>query len=146
MIKNPELRIDKDGYWFADGSLMHREGILSAFAAHLKKEEPDKYSIDWQGQSLPVSVEEAPFFCRSFYQAEGSVFLLLRDGREVPAVSGKIIMKREIPYLSLFWEGDTKLSRSAFETLCACLSETEAGYVVRYGNCKWLITEDFGCL
>ncbi|ODA39300.1 hypothetical protein [Desulfosporosinus sp. BG] len=50
ILRAPELYIDKDGLWYADGVLMVNKEIIMLFASHLKKAGPDKYHIDWQNQ------------------------------------------------------------------------------------------------
>ena len=53
-----------------------------------------------------------------------------------------IIMKNNIPYISLLWQGDTKLSRSSYSELCKNLIEREGHYFIKYGDNEWLIQEE----
>lgn len=137
----PELFIGKDGSWYADGVLMIRKEIIELFASHLKKDGHDKYYIDWQNQLYPVKVEDAPFFVKSVNEQDGQLMIKLYDGREIPLPPGNIIMKNNIPYISLFWQHDTKLSRPSYYELCKNAIERDGHYFIKYGDKEWFIEE-----
>lgn len=137
----PELFIDKDGQWYADSILMIRKEIINLFASHLKKDSQDRYGIDWQNQWYPVNVEDAPFFAQSLTEQAGQLIIQLYDGRKFPLPPGNISLKGNIPYLSLFWQCDTKLSRPSYSELCKNLIERDGHYIIQYGESEWLFEE-----
>jgi len=136
-----DLFIDKDGLWYANGVLMIRKEIIKLFADDLKKEGHDKYYLDWQTQLHPVRVEDVPFFVQSVTDQVGRLMIQLYDGRKFPLPPGKIIIKNNIPYISLFWQRDTKLSRPAYSELCKNVIEREGSYFIKYGDNEWLVEE-----
>lgn len=137
----PELFIDKDGLWYADGVLMIRKEIIELFASHLKKDALENYYIDWKNQSYPVRVEDAPFFVKTLTVQDGRFAVQLYDGRTFPMPLGNIIIKNNIPYISLFWYCDTKLSRPSYSELCKNLIERESQYFIKYGDNEWFVEE-----
>ncbi|AET69170.1 hypothetical protein Desor_3702 [Desulfosporosinus orientis DSM 765] len=140
-LRAPELFIAQDGRWYADGVLMTKKEIVQLFASHLKKDEHNNYHIHWQNHLYPVEVEDAPFFVQSVIHENGQPTILLYDGRKLPLPEGKIIMKNSIPYTSLFWLCDTKLSRPSYSELCKNLIERDGRYFIKYGDNEWLVEE-----
>jgi len=140
-LRAPELFIDKDGLWYADGVLMINKEIIKLFASHLKKDGHKKYHIDWQNHLYPVRVEDVPFFVPSLTGQDGQLMIQLYDGRRFPLPSGNIIMKNNIPYISLFWQRDTRLSRPSYAELCKNLIERDGHYFIKYGDNEWLVEE-----
>ncbi len=136
-----EIFIDKNGIWYADGVLMIRKEIIKLFASHLKKDGHDRYHIDWKNQLYPVRVEDAPFFVQSVTEQVGRLMIKLYDGREFTLLPGNIIMKNNIPYISLFWQRDTKLSHPSYCELCKNVIEREGHYFIKYGDNEWRIEE-----
>ena len=136
-LRAPELFIDKDGLWYVDGVLMTKKEIIMLFSSHLKKDGPDKYHIDWQNQLYPVRVEDAPFFVQTVTEQDGRLMIQLYDGRKFPLPPGNIIMKNNIPYISLFGQRDTKLSRSSYCELCKSAIERDGQYFIKYGDNEW---------
>lgn len=141
-LSAPELFIDQDGRWYADGVLMTKKEIVRLFASHLKKDEHDNYHIHWQNYLYPVEVKDAPFFVQSVIVETGQPMILLYDGRKLPLPLGKIIIKNSIPYISLLWECDTKLSRPSYSELCKNLIERDERYLIKYGDNEWLVEEE----
>lgn len=140
-LRAPEICIDKDGQWYADGVLLIRKEIIKLFASNLKKDAHDNYHILWQNYLYPVGVEDAPFFAQSITEQAGQLMIKLLDGREFPMPSGSIIVKNNIPYISLFWSSDTKLSRPSYNELCKNLIEQDGHYFIKYGDTEWFIEE-----
>lgn len=140
-LSAPELFIDKNGLWYADGVLMIRKEIIKLFASHLKKDGPDKYHIDWQNQFYPVRVEDAPFFVQSVTEQVGQLMIQLYDDRKFPLPLGNMVIKNNIPYISLFWHCDTKLSHSSYCELCKNLIERDGHYFIKYGDSEWFVEE-----
>ncbi|KLU66520.1 hypothetical protein DEAC_c11860 [Desulfosporosinus acididurans] len=140
-LRAPELFIDKNGLWFADGLVMIRKEIVNLFASNLKKDDLNNFNIEWQNQLYPVKVEDVPFFVQSVTVQAGQIILQLYDGRKFPLPSGNILIKNQIPYISLFWPRDTKLSRSSYCELCKNLIERDGQYFINYGEKEWLVEE-----
>ncbi|NLL53234.1 MAG: DUF1285 domain-containing protein [Peptococcaceae bacterium] len=137
----PEIFIDKNGQWYADGVLMTRKDIVKLFASHLRKESDNQYYIVWQNQWYPVQVEDAPFFVQSVTEQDGQLMILLYDGREMPLPSGNMIIKNNIPYITLIWPGDTKLSHAAYNELGKKAIERKGQYYINYGGNEWPVIE-----
>lgn len=140
-FRAPELFIDEKGLWYADGVLMINLEIIKLFATNLKKEGQDKFHIDLQNQLYPVRVEDAPFFVQSLTEQVGRLMIQLYDGRKFPLPPGNIIMKNNIPYISLFWQRDTKLSHPSYCELCKNLIERDGHYFIKYGDYEWFVEE-----
>ena len=140
-LRAPELFIDKDGLWYSDGVLMINKEIIKLFASNLKKDGHNKYHIDLQNQLYPIRVEDAPFFVQSVTEQVGQPMIQLYDGRKFPLPSGNIIMKNNIPFISLFSQRDTKLSRPSFSELCKNPMERDGHYYIKYGDNEWLVEE-----
>lgn len=140
-FRAPELFIDQDGLWYADGVLMINKEIIKLFASHLTKDDDKQFHIDWQDHLYPVRVEDMPFFVTSLTGQDGQLMIQLYDGRRLPFPSGNIIIKNNIPYISLFWQRDTKLSRPAYAELCKSLVEREGHFFIKYGDNEWLVEE-----
>jgi len=137
----PKLFIDKDGQWYADGVLMTRMDIVKFFASHLRKESDNQYYIVWQNEWYPVEVEDAPFYVKSVTEQNGQPMILLYDGRELPLLQGNMIIKNNIPYISLIWPADTKLSRAAYNELCRNAIERNGQYFINYGGVEWPVID-----
>lgn len=137
----PEFVIDKDGRWFTDGVLMVQKKIITLFAEHMQKDEQGKYAIKWQGINYPVQVEDVPFWVDKLEQEGDALTLHLYDGRKVPMPDGPIWMKNDAPYLSVFWERDTKLSQHVFSILSSSLIERDGAYFIRYAGREWSVKE-----
>ncbi|NLM21070.1 MAG: DUF1285 domain-containing protein [Peptococcaceae bacterium] len=137
----PEIFIDKNGQWYADGVLMTRKDIVKLFASHLRKESDNQYYIVWQNQWYPVQVEDVPFFVQSVTEQDGQLMISLYDGREMPLPSGKMIIKNNIPYITLFWPGDTKLSHAAYNELGKRAIERNGQYYINYEGNEWPVIE-----
>lgn len=140
-LRAPELFIDKDGLWYADSVLMINKEIVKLFASNLKRDGHDQYHIDWQKQLYPVRVEDTPFFVQSVSEQDGRLMILLYDGRKFPLPQGNIIIKDNIPYISLYCQRDTKLSRPAYSELCKKAIERDGHYFIKNGDNEWLIEE-----
>ncbi len=137
----PELHIDKDGKWYSDGVLMTRPEIILLFSTHLTMTGTGSYQIDWQNKTCPVRVDDSPFFVNSLFEKDGRFMLLLSDGRELPMPPGSVVLKNNIPYISLFWPSDTKLSRPAYHELCRHLIEQSGAYLIRLGDHEWPVEQ-----
>jgi hypothetical protein len=82
-----DLRIDRDGHWFANGSPVVHEKILNLFCSSLVRE-GDNYLVRIGDESNPVIVEDTPFCVRGLYSENTEdgldvIHLVLSDGRNV---------------------------------------------------------------
>lgn len=128
------LRIARDGTWYADETEMERRDIVSLFAAHLEREEGG-YVVRLGSDGMPVEVEDVPFVVAEIIPAENGLRARLVDGREVELPPGPVYLVRDVPYLTLRWERDTKLSRGAWWQMVSHLDA--AAMAVRYGPHAW---------
>jgi len=83
-----DLRIDREGRWFAGGREVIHEKIFRLFCDSLVLEE-DGYHIRIDHMENPVAVEDAPISVRSVFvenTAEGNdiIWTVLSDGRRLP--------------------------------------------------------------
>lgn len=136
-LRAPELTIDQDGLWYADGVHMFRKEIIKLFATHLVRAEDGSYLIRWQGQVYPVKVADVPFFATHLTEEGNDLVVHLYDGRTVNLPEGKITMKNDIPYMSLFWPQDTRLSHQAYWELNKFLTERDGNYFIVHKNREW---------
>ncbi|ODA39304.1 hypothetical protein [Desulfosporosinus sp. BG] len=65
----------------------------------------------------------------------------LYDGRKFPLPPGNLIMINNIPYISLFWQHDSKLSHPSYCELCKNVIERDGQYIIKYGDNEWLVEE-----
>jgi hypothetical protein len=137
----PELFIDKDGHWYADGVQIIRKEIIKLFASNLRKDDQHNYYIYWQEKSYPVKVEDVPFFAEFINEQAGRLVIQLYDSRELSIIPKSLILKNNIPYLSLFWERDTKLSHHSYWEISKNLTERNGNYFIKYGNNELPIEE-----
>lgn len=140
-FKNPDFLIDQEGIWYADGLVMVQKEIMKLFAEHLKKGDDGGYFIEWQGKPYPVRVEDVPFLVLSVSQQDGQVMLHLYDSRTLPMPPGSILLKNNVPYLSLFWKMDTRISQSAYSRLSENTVERGGAYFIQYGGQEWPVEE-----
>ena len=82
-----DLRIDREGRWFADGRPVVHEKIFDLFCRSLVREEGG-YLIRIGGQTNPVIVEDAPFLVRGLFVENTEdgldvIRLALNDGRTI---------------------------------------------------------------
>ncbi|MDD2483536.1 MAG: DUF1285 domain-containing protein [Eubacteriales bacterium] len=142
-LSNPDFYINNEGEWYVDGILASRKEILLLYVSHLKKDEEGVFYIDYQNKKHFVRVEDVPFYAVSLSEEGSDLRLQLHDTREVslPLGNGNIMIKNKIPYVSLFWEADTKLSRACFSLLCKNLIERDGCYFIKYGESEWQIEE-----
>lgn len=138
----PQLFIDKDGQWFADGALMIRREIVQLFSSHLRRSESGGYEVFWQGQAYPVSVEDAPFCACSVSLRPEGIFLLLTDGREIELSECGLQLKGDIPYAALHEAGDIRLSRAAYQQLLPYIKQQGQSWLLQYEGQRWSIAAE----
>ena len=156
---NIPIIIESDGTWYWGSCEMKRKDIVRLFSSHLVKTGEHDYAINLNNEVCPVKVEDVPFVITGILPEE-ELRILLNDERILDLPPTEIVLKNNVPYCSLFWENDTKLSRSAFwqlhyyffrtqasgrqDAYPTSLCHTEHGYEVRYRNKVWKIVEQKG--
>lgn len=141
MIWSHDFYIDAEGVWFAEGLPVIRPDILLIFAENLKRNDNGDYYIDMKTHACPVRVETVPLFATSAAEEEGDILLQLRDGRKLPLPIGGIEIIDQKPYVSLFNERDTRLSRTAFQLLMEYMVEEDGCYLLRTNKGEWPVVE-----
>lgn len=119
MMDINEIRIRKDGKWYADETVeMFRRNILNILASNIDRDAAGQYIIRMGEEEFPLVVEDAPFFANGIYEKEGQLTLRFYDLQEMPLNQPmKLYLKEDVPYLSYRWPGDTKLSRGIYYKL-----------------------------
>jgi len=127
-----EIRIKRDGKWYADDRLMFRKPIVKLFAMNLERDDEDRFYIHLNQETFPVVVEDVPFTATEAYIDEGAIVLVFYDEQETRLEDETPLHFRgDTPYLSFKWENDTRLSRSAFWMV--------SNYLVEKGGRVYLI-------
>lgn len=135
-----ELRIKADGKWYWGENEIIRPEILQLFASHLIHEDPG-YFVKMNGQTYPVTVEDAPFVVEAVWPEGDELQMRLADTRVLPFPPGEITLKTGSPYTTLQRSGDLKLSRAAFWQLSRYLQEKNGGYEFVFSDNRWPVQE-----
>lgn len=110
-----EIRIKKNGKWYANDAEMFRKPILNLFANNLLRDDLGQYKIHLNQKTFPVVVEDVPFFAMYARLHDDKIIFVLHDEQElVIDKTVPLLLKDSVPYVSMRWEFDTRLSRSAF--------------------------------
>jgi len=119
MMDINEIRIRKDGKWYADHTVeMFRRNILNILASNIERTDNGDYFIRMGEEEFPLVVEDAPFFANGIMEKESQLTLRFYDLQEMPLSQPiKLIIKDDIPYISYRWPADTKLSRGVYYKL-----------------------------
>lgn len=119
----PELYVDKEGKWFADGVHMFRLEIVKLFSEHINKQTDGSYKVLWDGKDYPLKVEDVPFVIDELILAGDKIKVRLTDSRTVDFEAKEINFKNDIAYTSLFFKDDARFSRKAQWQLNSYLTE-----------------------
>lgn len=127
-----EIRIKRNGKWYANDAEMFRRQILNILATHLVKNDEGQFYIHLDQDTFPVVVEDVPFLVVGAYLKNGSIALVFHDLQEM-VVDRKIpvYFREDTPYITFKWEKDTRLDRSAFWMI--------SDYLVESGNQVFLV-------
>lgn len=111
-----EIRIKKDGKWYANDAEMFRKPIVNLFAKHLERNVfTGEYFIELNQETFPVVVEDVPFTAVDAYIEDGSIIFVFHDEQQMTIQEATEIMyKGDTPYITFKWLDDTKISRSAY--------------------------------
>lgn len=123
-----EIRIKRDGRWYANDAEMFRLAIVNIFATHLERDEEGGFLIRLGEETFPVVVEDVPFTAVEAFLRDGEVVFRFHDRQEMTV--GKpvpVTFKADVPYITFHWNNDTRLSRSAFWQVSDLLREEEGG-------------------
>ena len=133
------LRIDKEGTWYADyNPIIHRK-ISMLFAENLQKDENGGFLVCLGNESMPVEVEETPFVVAEIAPEDETIRILLADGRDIELPDGPIDLIGDVPYITLKWPDDTRVSRSAWWSLTNYFEEADEPEKVICGRKTWPI-------
>ncbi|MGE5373267.1 MAG: DUF1285 domain-containing protein [Solirubrobacterales bacterium] len=123
-----EIRIRKDGKWYADGAEMFRKPFLNLFGTHLHRDENGQYYIELNNETFYIVVEDVPFLAIDAGVRDGSIVFLLHDQQMLEVNEEvKLHMADDKPYLSFKWDHDTLINRSAFWMVSEFLEERDDG-------------------
>ncbi|TDA70114.1 MAG: DUF1285 domain-containing protein [Clostridia bacterium] len=140
MTSMTEMRIKADGKWYWGDNEIFRPEILRLFASHLVRRESG-YFIEMNGQTYPVTVDDAPFVADAVWPEGAELQMRLVDTRVLPFPPGEIMLRDGKPYTSLDQPGDIRLSRAAFWQLAPYLQENDGSYEFTYGDKHWSVQE-----
>lgn len=129
-----EIRIDRDGNWYADGQIMERREIVNLFSTNLWRDETNQYYIKLAHQTFPIVVEDTPYIINEVFEDDGKIKLRLNDERVLDLPEQPIMVINNVPYASLFWERDAKFTRSAFWQLNKYVVETNNSYWLKFND------------
>ena len=110
-----EIRIARNGKWYANGAEMFRLPIVNLFATHLERDENGGYYIHLGQETHPVVVEDSPFYVIGIDESKEKLTLVFHDRQEMEITEPvKVYFDGDVPYISFKWEKDTKLSRGTY--------------------------------
>lgn len=119
-----EIRIKRDGKWYANDVEMFRTNILNIFVNNMERDGNGQYYIAMNQETFPLVVEDVPFMAVKAFVYEGSILFKLHDEQELIIDSvTPIHFEGDTPYLTLRWENDTRINRSAFWMVANFLRE-----------------------
>lgn len=127
-----EIRIKRDGKWYANDAEMFRIPIVNLFARHLERDENGQFYIHLNDEIFPVVVEDTPFTATKARVENGCIVFTFHDGQEM-VIDEEIplVYKGDTPYLTFKWENDTRINRSAYWMI--------ADYLVERGDQVFLV-------
>jgi hypothetical protein len=110
-----EIRIKRDGKWYANDAEMFRKPIVNLFAKHLERDAFTESTIPLEPGDISVVVEDVPFTVVDAYIEDGSIIFIFHDEQQMSIHEATEIMyKGDTPYITFKWLDDTKISRSAY--------------------------------
>lgn len=82
---NPDIFIDKNGVWFANGNKVIHKKIFRLFCDSLVYNDDSGYMLRIGDEECPVRVEDAPFIAhRILSDADNSLKIVLNEGTVEP--------------------------------------------------------------
>jgi hypothetical protein len=133
------LRIDKEGTWYADSNpIIHRK-ISALFAENLQKDEDGVFMVCLGNDSMRVEVEEVPFVVAEVFPDDETLRILLADGRDIDLPDGPVNLIGDVPYITLRWPDDTRISRAAWWTLSDYFEDADEPEKITYEEKVWPI-------
>lgn len=121
-----EIRIKRDGKWYANNAEMFRMQIVNLFARNLVKDVVGRFFIELNQETFPVIVEDVPFIAVDAHIDDGTIVFTFHD-EQIMIVSEEtmVTFKDDTPYLTYRWVDDTKINRSAYWMISEYLVERE---------------------
>lgn len=120
------ITINREGEWYYGDNKMFRLDIVSLLAEHLEKDRQGNYYIHYNNQVYPVNVEATPFVAQSLQTITAEQLTVkLTDGRMVDIKLDTLILDNGIPYATMKWPQDTRLSRQVLWDLGDYLVEDD---------------------
>jgi len=124
----PQLRIDRDGGWFNEGTEITHTGILAELRRNLERD-AQGYYVQAGPVRIPVEVEDTPFTVVRVEPARGHGLLLtLNDGtQELLDPTTVCLARGEVPYCRVKAGGfEARLTRAATWQLAQFIQYDEA--------------------
>jgi len=123
----PQLKIDRDGDWFADGMEITHTGILANLRGNLRWDSGGYY-VQAGPMRIPVEVEDTPFIVVRVESEENALRLTLNDGsQELLDPATLRLTPDEVPYCRVkAGQFEARLSRAAAWQLAQFLRYDEA--------------------
>lgn len=66
-----DIRIDRQGNWFHEGTEIHRQGLVKLFAGILRREQDGQYYLVTPVEKWRIQVEDLPFLVVALEQLKG---------------------------------------------------------------------------
>ncbi|MGE5422009.1 MAG: DUF1285 domain-containing protein [Ignavibacteriales bacterium] len=127
-----EIRIKRDGKWYADNAEMFRMQIVNLFARNLVKDVVGRFYIELNQETFPVIVEDVPFTAVDAHIDDGAIVFTFHD-EQIMIVSEetKLYFKDDTPYVTYRWIDDTRIGRSAYWMVSEYLVERDGSIYLR---------------
>ena len=132
-----DIRIDREGNWYHEGTLIKRQPLVDLFATILRKEE-DTYYLVTPAEQMAIVVEEVPFLAIDLDirgKAEGKELLFTTNVGDfvVAGPEHPVYMVNERPFIEIRNGLVARIQRSVFYRLVEEGVE-EAGALVVYSQ------------
>lgn len=116
-----DIRIDREGAWYHEGTRIQRQPLVDLFATILRRE-GDDYFLVTPGEKMQIQVEEAPFLAVDLdVRGEGTgkqlLFTTNVGDYVVAGPSHVITMRAERPFLHIRDGLEARIQRSVFYRL-----------------------------
>nr|WP_246032977.1 DUF1285 domain-containing protein [Rhodobacter xinxiangensis] len=117
-----DIRIDKGGTWFHEGTPIGRQAMVRLFASILKRE-ADRYFLVTPVEKVGITVEDTPFIAVDCdVEPEGVSFLTNMDERVIAGPDHPIRMG-DAPYVMIRGGMEARIDRKTFYRLVELAEE-----------------------
>jgi len=139
-----DMRIDRDGVWHYDGSVIRRKELVCLFASVLTRDEDGRYWLVTPNEIGLVEVEDAPFIAVEMFDAGSGreqMISLRTNVDEIVTVNDEhslhVVTNPETgepsPYVRLREGIEARVARSVYYELVARGVEEEIGGQIFFG-------------